>query len=132
MRRRRFFAGDVPVQVADSYLPAELAEKAGVTEPETGPGGTYSRLADVGRAPVRFVEDVTCRAATHKEADLLRMDHGQPVFEAILVASDKDEVPVSVTYHVMAGHQWRLRYEWTDDDEPEFEARAATLPGSPG
>jgi GntR family transcriptional regulator len=114
VRRRKFYASDEPVQLADSYLPAELAEKAGVTEPETGPGGTYSRLADVGRAPVHFVEMVSCRGARSTEADFLGIEPNQPVMDVLLIAADDRNVPVSVTQHVMAGHQWQLRYDWTD------------------
>lgn len=114
VRRRKFYAGDEPVQLADSYLPAELAEKAGVTESETGPGGTYSRLADVGRAPVHFTETVSCRGATTKEAEFLGIEPNQPVMDVLLIAADDRTVPVSVTQHVMAGHQWQLRYDWTD------------------
>ncbi len=114
VRRRKFYAGDVPVQLADSYLPAELAEKARVTEPETGHGGTYSRLADVGHAPVHFVEDVTCRGATATEAAFLDLEPNQPVLEVLLVAADSNDQPVSLTQHVMAGQQWQLRYEWRD------------------
>lgn len=114
VRRRKFYAGDEPVQLADSYLPAELAEKAGVTEPETGPGGTYSRLADVGRAPVHFTETVSCRGARTKEAEFLGIEPNQPVMDVLLIAADDRNAPVSVTQHVMAGHQWQLRYDWTD------------------
>lgn len=117
VRRRRYFANDEPVQLADTYLPAELAEKAGVAEPETGSGGTYSRLADIGRRPVKFSEDVICRGALASEARFLNMEPNQPVFEVLLVASDKDNQPVAVTEHVMAGHQWRLRYDWTNEPE---------------
>jgi GntR family transcriptional regulator len=115
VRRRRFYADGEPVQLADSYLPAELAEKAGVDQPETGQGGTYSRLAEAGRAPVHFVENVTCRAPSAREASFLRIEQGQPVLDVLLVAADAKERPVSVTQHVMAGQQWKLRYEWTDD-----------------
>jgi GntR family transcriptional regulator len=114
VRRRRFFAGDEPVQLADSYLVAELAEKAGADQPDAGPGGTYSRLADIGRAPVSFAEDVTCRPASGKEAARLDMEPGQPVLDVLLVASDADGHPISTTHHVMAGHQWQLRYQWND------------------
>jgi len=122
VRRRKFYAGDVPVQLADSYLPAELAEKAGVTEPETGHGGTYSRLADVGRAPVHFAEDILCRGASAKEAEFLDMEPNQPILEVLLVAADKDGRPVSLTQHVMAGHQWQLRYEWIDQVQEPGDA----------
>lgn len=114
VRRRRFFANEVPVQLADTYLPAELAEKAGVTEPDTGSGGTYSRLGDIGRNPIHFSEEVICRGATSDEAAFLDMELNQPVFEVLLVASDAEHRPVAITQHVMAGHQWRLRYQWTD------------------
>jgi GntR family transcriptional regulator len=114
-RRRRYFANDLPVQIADTYLSAGLAEKAGVTEADTGPGGTYSRLADIGRGPVHFSEDVTCRGATASEAAFLDIEPNQPVFEILFVAADRDERPVAVTKHVMAGHQWQLRYDWTDE-----------------
>jgi GntR family transcriptional regulator len=115
VRRRRFYADGEPVQLADSYLPAELAEKAGADRPDTGRGGTYSRLADVGRAPVHFLEDVTCRSPTPREAAFLGIEHGQPVLDVFLVASDAEGRPVSLTQHVMAGQQWKLRYEWTDE-----------------
>jgi len=45
------------------------------------------------------------------------MESQQPVFEILLVVSDADGIPVSVTQHVMAGHQWRLQYEWSDTEE---------------
>lgn len=117
VRRRRFFANDEPVQIADSYIPAPLAEEAGVTEADTSPGGSYSRLAEVGRAPVFFSETVSCRGASASEATLLEMEPQQPVLEVLLIASDRDHVPVSVTQHVMAGHQWKLNYEWSDESE---------------
>ena len=119
VRRRRFFANDEPVQIADTFLPAELAEKAGVTEPDTGAGGTYSRLADIGRKPKYFTEQVICRGASASEADFLDMEPNQPVLEVLLVASDHDHKPVAVTWHVMAGHQWRLRYDWTDPEDAD-------------
>jgi GntR family transcriptional regulator len=115
VRRRRYFADEEPVQLADTYIPAELAEKSGVTDPDTGPGGTYSRLGDIGRRPVHFTEDVICRGANSTEAQFLDMEPNQPVFEILLLAADADRQPVALTEHVMAGHQWRLRYDWTDN-----------------
>ena len=122
VRRRRFYAADEPVQFADSYIPAEVAEKAGITEPDAGPGGSYSRLAEIGRAPVNFTEDVTCRGASPKEADFLDIEPNQPVLEVLLIASDADGRPVSMTQHVMAGQQWRLRYHWTDETRETADA----------
>ncbi|MFI5736112.1 GntR family transcriptional regulator [Kribbella sp. NPDC051587] len=121
VRRRKYFANDIPTQIADTYLVSELAEKAGVTEENTGQGGTYSRLADVGRGPVHFSEEVGFRGASATEAAFLDMEPNQAVFEIIFVASDHEHRPVAVTSHILPGHQWKLRYEWSDEPESETE-----------
>ena len=36
-------------------------------ERDSGPGGIYSRLADVGHGPVRFTEEVATRMSTPKK-----------------------------------------------------------------
>jgi GntR family transcriptional regulator len=121
VRRRKYFANDLPTQIADTYLVSELAEKAGVTEENTGPGGTYSRLADIGRGPIHFTEEIGLRGPTSVEAAFLDMEPSQSVFEILFVAADREHRPVAVTRHVMPGHQWRLRYEWTDEPESGSE-----------
>jgi hypothetical protein len=35
-----------------------------MAERDTGPGGIYSRLADIGHGPARFTEDVSARMPT--------------------------------------------------------------------
>jgi hypothetical protein len=35
-----------------------------MAERDTGPGGIYSRLADIGHGPARFIEDVSARMPT--------------------------------------------------------------------
>jgi hypothetical protein len=39
-------------QLATSYIPWSLAEGTQMAEPDSGPGGSYSRLADIGHGPV--------------------------------------------------------------------------------
>jgi DNA-binding GntR family transcriptional regulator len=56
IRKRHVFASGEPVLLATSFIPWMLAERAGVTKEDTGPGGTYSRLAEIGHGPVRFTE----------------------------------------------------------------------------
>lgn len=47
------------VQWARSYLPAELVAGTRIELEDTGPGGTFARLAEIGFEPVPpFVEDV--------------------------------------------------------------------------
>jgi GntR family transcriptional regulator len=53
VRRRQLYAGGQPMQFATSYIPWSLAEGTHMVERDSGPGGIYSRLADVshGRCP---------------------------------------------------------------------------------
>src|ERR1035441_1041114 len=53
-RKRRMYAGDWPVQVTTSWIPDGIADGTPIAEPDPGPGGIYSRLADLGHAPAEF------------------------------------------------------------------------------
>ncbi len=117
VRRRRLFVNDVPTQLADSYIPWSIAESCPeLQQPVIGGGGSYAQLAQLGHAPVRFTEDVTVRAATDEEARLLDLDgDARPVFDVVHVAWTAGGRPVEVALHVMAGHLWTLRYDWSDE-----------------
>ncbi|WP_328595357.1 UTRA domain-containing protein [Actinomadura macrotermitis] len=110
-RRRHMFANDVPVQLASSYVPNDLAERADLTG-DTGAGGLYSRLADIGHGPERFRERVTVRPANEDEVAFLRGELDQPVYEVIRTAFDGEGRPVEVNILIMPVHQWSLTYEW--------------------
>lgn len=49
VRRRRFVLDGKPVLLSTSYLPAALVAGSAITQPDTGAGGTYARLAELGR-----------------------------------------------------------------------------------
>jgi hypothetical protein len=44
-----------------------------MVERDSGPGGIYSLLADVGHGPVRFADEVATRIPTLEEARFLRL-----------------------------------------------------------
>ncbi|ESU49845.1 GntR family regulatory protein [Streptomyces sp. HCCB10043] len=48
VRSRRFVLDGKPVLLSTSYLPAPLVEASAITQPDTGPGGIYARLAELG------------------------------------------------------------------------------------
>ena len=54
IRRRRYLVEGRPVMTSTSYLPAAIADDTPITQADTGPGGIYARLADVGHAPAGF------------------------------------------------------------------------------
>ncbi|MFG1920371.1 GntR family transcriptional regulator [Cryptosporangium sp. NPDC048952] len=131
VRHRRLFADDEPTRLADAYLPWDIAEDAGLLEPEgtellesdAGSGAVYARLAERGHGPARFDEDVTVRVASDAEARALDLEDGQPVIHITHVARDADDRAVEVALHVMPAHLWRLHYDWSAlvDDEYDIE-----------
>lgn len=115
VRRRVLYADDEPTQIADSYYPWSLAAKCpALLEADVGRGGSYARLAEIGRGPVRFTEEVDVRQPSEAEQKALDLEPTQPVFEIHHVAYASDGEPVEVCVHVMPGHLWTLRYSWDD------------------
>lgn len=112
IRQRRMFADSHPVMVSTSYIPWSFAEGTAILEEDTGPGGTYSRLAESGHAPAMFTESVRLRTPTPAEAHALDLSEGQQVFVCPRVARDSDGVAVEVNFQILPPHQWELHYEW--------------------
>ena len=106
------FAGDWPVQVATSWIPAEIADGTPIAEPDTGSGGIYSRLADLGHAPAQFTEEVRVRVPDDDEVTALSIDPDHRVYTITRVAADRADRPVEVNTIVMPTHQWTLAYTW--------------------
>jgi GntR family transcriptional regulator len=79
VRRRRYVLDGRPVLVAVSYLDAALAAGTAIGRADTGPGGLYARLAELGAAPGRFREEVRSRMPTAEESALLALAAGTPV-----------------------------------------------------
>jgi GntR family transcriptional regulator len=113
-RRREMFANDVPVQLATSYLPADIAAGTQLAQPDTGTGGAYSRLADLGFEPVAFTESVRVRLADDAETHFLRLDTEQRILFIRRTARTAAGRIVEVTDTAMPAHQWELVYDWTN------------------
>lgn len=115
LRARLLFANDEPTQIANSYLPWTVAEESpALLQENAGRGGSYGTLAELGKGPVRFSEDVSVRFPDEREQRLLEMEATQPVFEIWHVAYTDQGKAIEVAIHVMPGHLWKLRYGWTD------------------
>lgn len=105
------FADDQPVQIARSRLPLMLVEGTPIAEPNTGPGGIYARLADIGHAPERFAEVVTSRMPKPEESSALQLAEGTPVRLVTRVAYDTGGRPVEVNSMVLAADRYELHYD---------------------
>jgi GntR family transcriptional regulator len=111
-RSRQMFANDVPVQLATSWLPIDIAAGTPIAEADPGPGGTYSRLADLGQAPVSFAETVRVRPPDDTEAARLHLDAEQRVIAIRRTAHTAAGRVVEVNDIALPAHQWELVYEW--------------------
>jgi GntR family transcriptional regulator len=111
VRRRRYLADGQPMELATSYLPWELVQGSQIEQPDTGPGGIYARLEEMGHRLKRFTEDVRARMPLREEARALQLPPGVPVFVLVRTAFDVEERPVEVCDTVMAADRYVLSYE---------------------
>jgi GntR family transcriptional regulator len=105
----------MPTQLADTFIPGDLAFGTVLEQENTGAGGMISRLADLGHAQVAIAEEIDVRSPTPEEAASLGISGEQNVFEILHIASAADGRVVEVTRHVMPKGLWRLRYSWPLD-----------------
>ncbi|MET9252333.1 GntR family transcriptional regulator [Streptomyces sp. NPDC003717] len=110
VRRRRYTLDGKPVLLATSYLPARLVAGSPITGPDTGPGGVYARLAELGRGPVRFREEVRSRMPGGDEAERLVLPAGVPVMLVARTAYDADGGAVEVNEMVLDSSAYVLEY----------------------
>lgn len=111
-RSRRYSVDGVPVLLARSYVPIDLATGTAIVTADTGPGGTFARLADAGHAPVRFREDLTAKTAASAVAVDMPKDWDAPVLVAIRTAYDADGTPVECSELVFDPAQVTVRFEF--------------------
>jgi GntR family transcriptional regulator len=111
-RARRMYAGEIPVQLATSWLPLDITAGTAIEQVDTGPGGTYNRLAELGHEVTQFTETIVLRPPTEAEQAFLRMDSEQRIYELRRTASDADGRTVEICDTFMPAHQWVLRYTW--------------------
>jgi len=111
-RMRHMYADDVPVQIAPSYIPADIAEGTPLAEVDSGPGGIISRFAEIGHAQVRITESVRVRAATDEERAFLQLEDAQSVIEILHTGWTARGRAVEIVVHTLPASGWVLDYEW--------------------
>ncbi|MEV7105664.1 GntR family transcriptional regulator [Streptomyces atroolivaceus] len=110
VRRRRFVLEGKPILLATSYLPAFLVAGSAVTREDTGPGGTYARLAELGFGPVHFREEIRSRMPSAAEADELELSAGTPVMLICRTAFADEGRPVEVNEMTLDSASYILEY----------------------
>jgi GntR family transcriptional regulator len=112
VRSRRMLADGQPLQLAVSYLPLELVKGTRIEQPDTGPGGTYARLEEMGHRLGRFEERVTARMPSPEEAKSLDLGPGTPVILVARTAYAVGDRPVELCDTVMAADRYELLYDF--------------------
>lgn len=114
MRSRRHTVDGKPVMLSRSWLPVRLARGTSITEPNTGPGGIYARLRELGHAPVRFREEVRARMLPEPDerAARLALAPGTPVMEVTRTAYDESGAAVEVNEMTADASAYVFAYEF--------------------
>ncbi|KIX62776.1 GntR family transcriptional regulator [Streptomyces sp. MBRL 10] len=111
-RSRRFVLDGKPVLFATSHLPSDIVAGSPITQTDTGPGGTYARLAELGHVPVHFREEVRSRMPSADEADLLTLGTGTPVIEIVRTAFTEGGRAVEVNEMILDSASYVLEYDF--------------------
>lgn len=112
IRSRRFVLDGKPVLLATSYLPVALVEGSAITEPDTGSGGIYARLAELGHGPVHFREEIRSRMPLPEETAKLGLPAGTPVMLICRTAFAEDGRVVEVNEMVLDAAAYVLEYDF--------------------
>jgi GntR family transcriptional regulator len=115
VRRRRYLVDDVPIQFATSYYAERLVRGTRIAEPDTGAGGVYARLADLGHKPVNFREELRSRMPRDAETKLLELAQGTPVIVVVRTAYTADDQAVELNEMVLDASSYILEYDFTSD-----------------
>ncbi len=112
VRRRRFVLDGKPVLLATSYLPTSVVAGSAITQEDTGPGGTYARLAELGYKPVHFREEIRSRMPSKHEAAQLSISSGTPVILICRTAFTDEGRPVEINEMTLDAASYILEYDF--------------------
>ncbi|MGJ7442199.1 GntR family transcriptional regulator [Aquipuribacter sp. MA13-6] len=109
-RSRRYLLDGRPVETAVSYIPLDLAQGTKIADPDTGPGGIYARLEELGHQLDHFTEEVGARMPTPGERERLQLTAGVPVITLLRTAYDTTGRAVEVCDTVKSAQSYVLEY----------------------
>ncbi|MBV6700280.1 GntR family transcriptional regulator [Kitasatospora aureofaciens] len=108
-------ARPIPVQLADSYFALAVVGGTRVEDLDPGPGGSISRMAELGYSQASIEETVNVRPPSAEECKALRIIDHQWVYELVHIGRTAEGRPVEAAVHIMPCHLWTLRYSWAID-----------------
>lgn len=111
VRARQMYASEHPVQMANSYIPADIAAGTAIEQVDSGPGGIISRFAELGFRQTRMRERASVRPPTDEEIEFLKLRPDHRVMQIVHTGFAGDR-PVEVCVHILPAHFWIGEWEW--------------------
>ncbi|MFE6132705.1 GntR family transcriptional regulator [Streptomyces sp. NPDC056437] len=111
-RHRRHIVEGRPVLISISYFPLALVEGTAIEEVDTGPGGVYARLADLGSGPAHFREEIQVRMPSDDERAALNLSGSTPVIKLCRTAYTADRRAVEVNEMTLDSQAYVLEYDF--------------------
>jgi DNA-binding GntR family transcriptional regulator len=110
VRRRLILLDGLPIELADSYYPLEIARGTALLEKKKIKGGAPTLLAELGYRARRASEDLELREADALERSTLGIPEGSSVLTLLRTTTAEDGSPIEVQFMVMKAPR-RLHYE---------------------
>lgn len=111
-RSRRFIVEDRPILLSTSYMPYDLVAGSQITEEDSGEGGIYARLAELGHTPVHFREEIRVRMPSAEDTVGLNLSPDTPVINIVRTAYEEDGRVVEVNQMTLDSLSYVLEYEF--------------------
>jgi GntR family transcriptional regulator len=111
VRRRVVLLDEQPVELTDSYYPASIARDTALAEPRKISGGAITLLAALGYRPHHVREDISARAPSAQERQLLALEHGEWVLLLSRVVMADGKRPIEASIMTMTAQGRHLRYQ---------------------
>lgn len=109
--RDRVMRGDDEVlQLATSYLPRRITTGTQIEDTDTGPGGIYARLEELGHQLASYTETVAIGRASEHEAHQMSLTPGDPVYRIVRTAWSSGHA-VEVNHITITGSRYQLIYQ---------------------
>ncbi|WP_312888701.1 GntR family transcriptional regulator [Nonomuraea rhodomycinica] len=110
VRRRTMLLDGQPVELTDSYYPADIARGTRLAEPRKVPGGAVRLLTELGHTPGHADEDVSAREPTDRERQMLHLPAGEWVLVLFRVLKSDAGRPIEASMMTMLARGRHLRY----------------------
>jgi GntR family transcriptional regulator len=111
-RRKLYRSESRIVQQSVAWYPADLVAGTAITELNTGPGGTYARLDEIGHGPARYSEEIEVRLPLSDESKLLGITMSTPIILIVRTAYDANDRPIEVNEMKLDSDSYRLIYNF--------------------